>query len=259
MLNRLDCYWRIFGTALNFSVFGLGGLVLRIVVFPILNLMVWERPLRTRLSRNVIRYAFRVFIGLLRVVGILRYEIIGLEKLERNGLLILANHPTLIDTVFLMAFVKQADCIVKSALCRNPFTRGPVLAAGYASNDSGVGLVEDCIESLRGGSNLIIFPEGTRTPGNDVITLKRGAANIAIRGGRKVTPVVIHCTPRMLGKGIKWWKVPPRRSRFRIEVRDDIDVQPFIAQAGNETLAARHLTDYLQNYFIKETRGNGAA
>ena len=171
----------------------------------------------------------------------------------------MANHPTLIDTVFLMAFVKRADCIVKSALWRNPFTHGPVRAAGYVSNDSGVGLVEDCIKSLRSGSNLIIFPEGTRTPSDGSITLKRGAANIAIRGNFKVTPISIHCMPLMLGKGVNWWKVPPRRSHFRIEVQEDIDVQPFIAKAGSEVLAARHLTDHLQDYFIKENKRDAVA
>lgn len=259
MLNRLDCYWRMVGTALNFSIFGLGGLVLRMVVFPVINLFVWERDLRTQLSRSVIRHTFRIFIDLLQLVGILRYRIVGLEKLQREGLLILANHPTLLDTVFLMAFVKRADCIVKSALCRNPFTRGPVQAAGYASNDSGVGLVEDCIESLRNGSNLIIFPEGTRTPADGSISLKRGAANIAVRGGRSITPVTICCTPPMLGKGVKWWKVPPRRSFFYIEVHDDIDVAPFVAQAGSEVLAARRLTDYLQDYFRKGSKRDATA
>jgi 1-acyl-sn-glycerol-3-phosphate acyltransferase len=259
MFSRVDCYWRVFGTALNFFLFGLGGLILRVLVFPALNLLIWEHRLRTMLARRVIRYAFRVFIGMLRGVGILRYEIIGLEKLDRKGLLILANHPTLIDTVFLMAFVKQADCIVKGALWRNPFTHGPVRAAGYISNDSGVGLVEDCIGSLRSGSNLIIFPEGTRTPGNGVITLKRGAANIAIRGERNVTPIVIRCTPPMLGKGVKWWCVPASRSHFRIEVQEDIDTRSFIAEAGSDVLAARHLTDYMQQYFIKENRRDAVA
>jgi 1-acyl-sn-glycerol-3-phosphate acyltransferase len=259
MLSRVDCYWRVVGTAFNFFVFGLGGLLMRVLVFPLINLLIWERQLRMLLARNVIRYAFRAFIELLRMVGILRYEVEGLERLERAGLLILANHPTLIDTVFLMAFVKHADCIVKSALWRNPFTHGPVRAAGYISNDSGVGLVEDCIQSLESGSNLIIFPEGTRTPGSGEISLKRGAANIAIRGVRNVTPVVIHCWPLMLGKGVKWWRVPPSRSHFRIEVREDIEVRSFIAGAGSETLAARRLTDYLQNYFIKENTRNAAA
>jgi 1-acyl-sn-glycerol-3-phosphate acyltransferase len=259
MLSRVDCYWRVFGTAFNFFVFGLGGLALRVLVFPLINLLIWERQLRTLLARNVIRYAFRGFIGLLRMAGILRYEIAGLERLERKGLLILANHPTLIDTVFLMAFVKQADCIVKSALWRNPFTHGPVRAAGYISNDSGVGLIEDCIGSLENGSNLIIFPEGTRTPANGEINLKRGAANIAIRGGWNVTPIVIRCSPPMLGKGVRWWRVPTRRSHFRIEVREDIDVLSFIADAGSEVLAARRLTDFLQNYFIKENTRDAAA
>jgi 1-acyl-sn-glycerol-3-phosphate acyltransferase len=259
MLSRVDCYWRVAGTAFNFFVFGLGGLLLRVLVFPLINLLIWERQLRTMLARGVIRHAFRAFIGLLRLVGILRYEVEGLERLDRKGLLILANHPTLIDTVFLMSFVKSADCIVKSALWRNPFTHGPVRAAGYISNDSGTGLVEDCIKSLEGGSNLIIFPEGTRTPCSGEISLKRGAANIAIRGARNITPVVIHCYPLMLGKGVKWWRVPKSRSHFRIEVREDIDVRSFIKDAGSETLAARRLTDYLQDYFIKENPRDAAA
>jgi 1-acyl-sn-glycerol-3-phosphate acyltransferase len=259
LLMRLDRYWRILATGLSFAAFGLGGLVLRILVFPLLNLLIWKRRLRIRLARSVIRVAFRSFVGLMRGLGVLRYRITGLERLQRNGLLILANHPTLIDTVFLMAFVKRADCIVKSGLWNNPFTHGPVRAAGYIRNDSGVGMLDDCIASLGSGSNLIIFPEGTRTPADGAVSLKRGAANIAVRGGRNVTPVLIRCTPPTLGKGGKWWRVPSRWVQFSIDVQEDIDVRPFIAAAGNDTLAARHLTEYLEDYFNREGKAYAAA
>ena len=33
-----------------------------------------------------------------------------------------------------MAFVENADCIVKAGLWGNPFTRGPVNAAAYIKN-----------------------------------------------------------------------------------------------------------------------------
>jgi 1-acyl-sn-glycerol-3-phosphate acyltransferase len=170
-------------------------------------------------------------------------------------LLILANHPTLIDTVFLMAFVKHADCIVKGRLWNNPFTRGPVQAAGYVNNDAGADLIRDCIASLRKGNNLIIFPEGTRTSQDGMIALKRGAAHIAVRAARNVTPVVIHCEPLTLGKGEKWWRVPPSAARFRIEVREDIEIGPFI-DGVSEAIAARRLTDYLQSYFTEEVQGH---
>ncbi len=252
VLDRIGRYWRVFATGFSFFIFGVGGLVLRIGFFPLLNIFIWNTRLRITIARQTIRFAFRSFIGLMHALGVLRYEITGLERLGRGGMLILANHPTLIDTVFLMAFVRHADCLVNSKLWSNPFTRGPIRAAGYISNQSGAGLMADCIASLRAGGNLIVFPEGTRTPGNGKITLQRGAANIAVRGACNVTPVVIRCTPPTLGKGEKWWRVPATRARFTIAVQEDIDIRPIVAAAGSEVLAARCLTDYLQNYFIKE-------
>ncbi|HEV7815268.1 MAG TPA: lysophospholipid acyltransferase family protein [Janthinobacterium sp.] len=249
MLERLARYWRICATGLGFAAFGGGGLLLRVAVFPALNMLVWRRALRVELARALIRRTFRAYVGLLELLGLLRYEIHGLDKLERGGLLILANHPSLIDTVFLMAFVKKADCIVKAELWSNPFTRGPVRAAGYINNGGGADLVADCIASLKSGNNLIVFPEGTRTPGDGVISLKRGAANIAVRGLRDMTPVLIRCEPPTLGKGEKWWRVPDRPVRFRIEVQEDLAIAGFVDGGASEVMAARRLTDFLQIYF----------
>lgn len=257
VVKRMNRYWRIAATGLSFLLFGVVGLWMGLVIFPLMNLFVKERESRTLVARQIIRVMFHTFIGFMRGVGVLRYDIIGLERLQRQGLLILANHPTLLDTVFLMAFVRDADCVVKSLLWDNPFIRGSARAAGYIRNDTGTGLLSDGIASLQRGSNLIIFPEGTRTDGP--IIFKRGAANIAIRCCSNVTPVVIHCLPPTLGKGEKWWQVPPDMAHFTIEIKEDIDVRAFVVAAGNDTLAARHLTAHLQNYFRKESHSDGAA
>ncbi|MDK2124928.1 lysophospholipid acyltransferase family protein [Parachitinimonas caeni] len=260
MRERLDRGWRVIATAIAFSTFGLGGLVLRLAYFPLLQLLVRQREAQTRKARLAVHYTFKLFIELMRVLGILRYEIRGIEKLQRPGLLILANHPTLIDVVFLISLVPDADCVVKASLARNPFTRGPVRATNYICNDSGAGLIEDCIASIQTGHNLIIFPEGTRTPVNGPMKLQRGAANIATRGPCNITPVTIRCEPLSLTKGLPWWKVPPRRMQFTIEVKDDIAVQPFLDQSQNEpALAARQLTDYLHNYFSTENQAHAGA
>lgn len=252
MLDAIWHGWRVLATGLSFALFGLGGLVLRVVVFPLLSLCVREPHARMRAARATIRLSFRTFVGIMRTLGVLRYEVHGLDKLERGGQLILANHPTLIDTVFLIAFVRNADCIVKGGLWNNPFTRGPVRAARYVCNDRGPELVDDCIASLRAGGNLIVFPEGTRTPRCGTMELKRGAANIAVRGARPVTPVLIRCEPATLGKGDKWWHVPPRQACFRIEVKDDIGIEHFSGPGISDVLAARRLTEYLQRYFMEE-------
>lgn len=257
ILALIDRGWRILATGMCFALFGLGGLLLRLVVFPILQVLVRDPQQRMLWSRHFIRLAFRAFVEVIRLCGVISYEITGLERLNRNGLLILANHPTLIDTVLLMAFVRHADCIVKGALWRNPFTRGPVRAAGYISNAQGPDLIDDCIRSVRSGGNLIIFPEGTRTPGDGQISLKRGAANVAVRGGCTITPVRIRCTPGTLSKGEKWWQVPATRAHFRLHIGEDLHPDHIIGNeqphgADHPTLAARQLTAYLQQYFMKE-------
>lgn len=252
LLKVLNHAWRLVATGISFAAFGIGGLVLWLIVFPCLYFMVRTAPRRVHYARGIIRYSFRGFIGLMHGLGVLRYRLIGMEKLERQGLLVLANHPSLIDTVFLMAFVKQADCIVKSGLWNNLFTRGPVRAAGYISNEQGAELVDACIASLQAGNNLIVFPEGTRTPANGTIQLKRGAANIAVRGVQNITPVIIHCAPQTLGKGVPWWHIPERQVQFTIQVKEDIPIHIFTENGASDVMAARHVTEFLQHYFQQE-------
>lgn len=252
MLDVLGRLWRIVATGLCFSVFGLGGLLVRCVVYPLLVLLVRSPDRREAVTKALIHHLFRWFVALMRTVGVLTFEVRNVERLQRRGLLILANHPSLIDVVFLIALVRHADCIVKASLAQNPFTRGPVQAAGFITNNGGAQLLEDCLASLQQGNNLIIFPEGTRTPLHGSVKLQRGAANVAVRGAIDITPVHISSTLPMLTKGTPWWQVPRKRPHFVIDVREDIAIAPFNAQAGSESLAARQVTDHLAEHLFKE-------
>ena len=203
--------------------------------------------------RGVIHHLFRAFVAMMCWFGLCSVEVRGRERLRRHGLLILASHPSLIDVVFLMSLVRDADCIVKAALVRNPFTRGPVRAAGFVCNDSGPGLIADCVTSVRAGNNLIVFPEGTRTPaGSPLGRLQRGAANLAVRGALAITPVRISCSQPMLAKNDKWWRVPPRAGHFTIDVGEDIPIDSHLAEDGAQALAARRLTDELARHLGAE-------
>jgi len=253
MLRNLNFAWRFFATGFCFVTFGLGGVLLWVLVFPTLNLFIQNRNQRSTRAKWVIRHVFRFFVGQMHQMGIFSYDIKGQGKLNRTGLLILANHPSLIDVVFLMSIVEHADCVVKASLMRNPFTRGPVTAAGFICNDQGPSLIDDCITSLKHGNNLIIFPEGTRTPINQTFgRLQRGASNMAVRGGVDITPVVIRCNYSILAKGMPWWKIPPSTPHFSIEVQDDLNVVHAVGECATAAVAARHLNTYLSNYFSAE-------
>jgi 1-acyl-sn-glycerol-3-phosphate acyltransferase len=248
-VSGLRWCWRLFGVGLSFLVIGMGG----VSVFPLLNLVLRDPERRQRVARDLIRLTFHAIVRSMCAFGVFHYQVRGLSRLERHGLLILANHPTLIDIVFLMAFVPRAGCVVKRKLWRNPFTRATVRAAGYTCNhDDSLRLIRDTVSSLRNGDNLIIFPEGTRTPGNGPMSLRRGAANIALRVPCHITPVRVHCSPPMLVKGAPWWRLPRQTSQFRFDVLEDIEIGPFLKDATNEAIAARRMTARLQEVFADD-------
>lgn len=250
MLRRINYHWRRLATGSAFSLFGIGGALLWLVVFPALHLFIGDRQKRGQTARWVVHRTFGFFVGYMHRVGILTYEIKGLESLQRPGLLILANHPTLIDIVFLISLLKNADCVVRSGLAKNIATRGAVGATGYISNDNGAELIEACIQSVKSGKNLVIFPEGSRSKPDRLLPFQRGAANIAVRGQLDITPVLIRCNPPALSKGLGWYNIPSRRFHVSIEVLPDIPVQSFCT--GSEALAARKLTEYLTHFFTTE-------
>lgn len=252
MRERLNRGWRIVATAICFTLFGLGGLLLRFVAVPLLWLLVRNPLARRTHARALIRRLFSMFVGVLCGLGIMTLEVRGAERLRRRGALVLANHPTLIDVVMLMALIDNADCIVKGALASNPFTRGAVVMAGFLFNRDGPGLIDEAIASVQAGSNLVIFPEGTRTAPRGEMTLQRGAANIAVRGALNITPVVIQSSLPFLTKGTPWWQVPARRVHICVEVREDILISGFPAASTHPALAARDLTRFLKDYFSKE-------
>ncbi|MGI9032224.1 MAG: lysophospholipid acyltransferase family protein [Acidimicrobiales bacterium] len=58
-----------------------------------------------------------------------------------------------------------------------------------------------CIEVIRGGEPLVLFPEGTRRSGPVVTDLFEGAAYVAIRTGVPIVPIGIGGSEQALQKG----------------------------------------------------------
>ena len=154
-------YWRILATGVSFAVFGIGALVLGWILLPLTSFFSESRRAGQRHSRRIIQLSFRAFVWLMRSLGVLTWEVEGEPELRRSGQLVIANHPTLIDIVFLISMIPNATCIVKAGLYRNVFTRGPVKWAGYVPNNSAEQMLTDCAEELaRGASSAAQQPFG---------------------------------------------------------------------------------------------------
>lgn len=243
--------WRLFATGASFVLFGLGGLILRLIVLPLLGLWPGDAITRRRRARAAISKAFWLHVQFMYRSGVLKYEFDGAERLGRPGQMIIANHPSLIDVVFLIAHIRDANCIIKGSMWRNPFTRGPVRRAHYISNDGSPEMLEHAADALRAGEALIVFPEGTRTKPNQPPVFHRGAAAIALRGARVITPVFISVRPTTLTKAEPWYRIPARRFKVTLRVGADIAPASFTHDASLP-IASRRLNEHLHRLFLKE-------
>lgn len=246
--SRLNYYQRLLSTAVAYTAFGVGGLCIYLC-YPVLWVLPLSADKKHRYGRRLIHHSFRFFIFLMKTLGIYTYEVHGQEKLIPSGQLIIANHPSLIDVVFLLSLIPETNCIVRGGLIRNPFTRGPLKTADYIVNEHPEQLIADCADTLTKGHSLLIFPEGTRTKPNQPLSFKKGTANIALRSQTNLTPVIITCEPPMLQKGVKWYHIPKHRPHFIIRVMDVLGIESYLDEKHTLSVKSRLLTKDLQVFF----------
>ena len=124
----------------------------------------------------------RSFVEFMRGVGVLTYEFQGAERLGRPGQMVLANHPSLIDVVFLIAFTPQADLHCQKRAVAEPLH--PLAGGRRGIRQQHLHLRDGRADGRRRfgeGQSVIIFPEGTRTTPGQAMQFHRGAANIAVK------------------------------------------------------------------------------
>jgi len=252
MGERQTYLWRILVTGTCFVLFGIGGLILGLLVFPALLLWPGDSGRRRARTRALVQRSFRLFVTVMSGLGGIGYEFHGRERLGRPGQLILANHPTLVDVVFIVAFTPAPACVVKAALFANPFTRRVVQAAGYISNAPTEQMIEQSIAALQSGDCLVMFPEGTRTRSGQPMYFHRGTASIAVRGAAVLTPIFIRVDQPLLDKTLAWYQVPPRRPNIFLRVGDDVDLEPY--RQSQSPRASRQLNAWLLEHYGQELK-----
>lgn len=252
MGRRLDYLRRLICTGIAFAALFGGGAIVALTAFPLVNVLTPEGPQRRERNRRLIHLLFRGYIRTLRWLGVIEVTVEGAERLRAaSGGMIVANHPTLLDVVLLMALVPRSQCIVKGALWDSPYLGRLVRGTGFIRNDlEPEALLEACRDSLARGDSLIVFPEGTRTTPGEPMRLRRGFANIATMLEADIQLVTITCTPLTLVKGEPWWAIPPRRPRFHVQVGDRLDARQWIGYEYR-SLAARKLVRQLEDYYME--------
>jgi 1-acyl-sn-glycerol-3-phosphate acyltransferase len=248
--HRLDRAARLAGTGLSFALFGLGAILLSLLVFAPLNLLVDDPARRSDLAQGIVHRTFRLFVHTMIALRVIDVEVDGAAALYGDhGRLVIANHPSLIDVVLIMSLMRRTQCVVKHENWKNPFMRGVLVATGYLRNDDDPEkLINACANILRADHNLLIFPEGSRTVPGRPRKLHRGFANIAVTAGAPIRLVTIRCAPTHLTKGQKWYDIPPCRPHYAVEVHELIEVDELV-NGLPPSVAVRRLTRHVDQRF----------
>jgi len=173
---------------------------------------------------EIVIVAFRIYCGILHPV-----RVTGKENLPKEGgFMLCANHISFLDPVVTVLYVKRHIRFMgKKELFKYKVVAGVLDAVGAFPIDRGnadLAAVREAIKTLKDGKCLGIFPQGTRSAGNERTQMHGGAALIVQRTGSPVIPMYIDGP-------YKYFK------KTDIRIGKPIDLSEFGKKADSETIA----------------------
>lgn len=240
MRQRLRHWYAALSLRFSLLVLGAGCLLWTVLALPLGLLLPKRRGMVV--GRTMATLGFRAYLWMLGRIGFARFDIGALDALRGAGPLILApNHPGLLDALMVISRLPNVTCIFKASLMRNPLWGAGARLAGYIRNDLFLGSVDLAVAELHRGSQLLLFPEGTRSEPLPLGPLQIGAAYVSYRSGVPIQTILIEQDSGFLGKGWPWLRRPALPMHFRIRLGQRFEA-PRNPKAFTVALGA-----YLQN------------
>jgi len=187
-----------------------------------------------------------VFIYLAKYICGLKYKVSGLEKLSSPPYVVVANHQSFWENVFMQIIFPEHTWVIKRELFNIPFFGwgfrlvDPIAIDRSRSNSINQ-ILEQGQQKLLSKQCLIIFPEGTRILPHQTTKFKASAAKLTLLA--KVPLVImVHNAGLFWPKGF-WLKKPGTIEVKIVEVMQ-------IEQLKNYD--ARSLTAYIEEVINRE-------
>ncbi len=195
--------------------------------------------------------------SILFVSGI-RVTVNGRSNIDTGGSVVfMANHQSNFDIPLLLAHLPvQFRWLAKAELFRIPIFGRAMRGCGYISIDrsdreSAFQSLAAAAGTIKNGTSIVIFPEGTRSPDGTIRAFKKGPFVLAVDAGVPIVPVVIHGT----------WSIMPKNRRIIKPCRVTLDILPPVETSGYSRSTKDELMEKIRSqlcHHFAQMEGNPA-
>jgi 1-acyl-sn-glycerol-3-phosphate acyltransferase len=209
-----------------------------------LLLMCSPKDWRIPLGRRLIAFGFTTYLWFLRIFCFVRLDCSALDTIRQQpSLIVIANHPSLLDAVILLSKLPRAACVMKAVLRSNPLFASMARLSGYISNEDPMKLIKQSCDELASGRQLLIFPEGTRTVKPPINSFGQMTALIASRSNSVIQTVFIDYSTLYLGKSGSLFQKPTLPLVIKVRLGDQFE------SSGSSSMMTERLESYYRESF----------
>lgn len=153
------------------------------------------------------RYSYfltQVYLTALKVCRVV--EVSGLEHCNTGGSFIcVSNHRGRLDALLLIGVLKNTSTLIKAKHAKFPMLAHLVRNCGFVSVDqssveSMAAALKKCSALIASGTNLLVFPEGTRAVGGRLRPFGSLAFKLAVQDRLPIVPVLAHSQVPFMAK-----------------------------------------------------------
>ena len=132
-------------------------------------------------------------LGLVKIFGI-KLKVSGAENIKGPAIFVM-NHQSIVDVFVLPAVAsKEATFLAKKEISNIPIIARAMKLGGCVFVDrknskNAISSIRDGLSQLGKNSSLLIFPEGTRSDGQNLLPFKKGTGHIAIESRLPIIPI----------------------------------------------------------------------
>ncbi|HZF71814.1 MAG TPA: lysophospholipid acyltransferase family protein [Gemmatimonadaceae bacterium] len=190
-------------TILLFVTAGLATLIIGLTVIVAAMLGVKDKP--NGLFENAPRRWSTLVLWALGV----KVRVHGWDNLQSGPHIFASNHISWFDVPALAKILPRYKFVAKAELFKVPIFGRGMRAVGMIeiqrdNRKAAFGAYEMAAEKIRGGSSVVVFPEGTRGHAYPLRPFKKGPFVLAIAAGVPIIPVIVHGTIEIMPKGSLW-------------------------------------------------------